>query len=364
MQSGQNTTNLYFQSLMNAIHFINDHGEKGSIFMVSNNSSTSGSVENNNNDIATLLNNMNQVYPVHAVQVNPTFQYDVYTNNSGYVNNGYFLSNLALMTGGSYNSRFAIISNWHLEGPSDLYSPVTGAWNQLFDLSIFDEVTYSFSGFLANRYTVPNAFSSNPRHVYMETGRYFGSGAITIARSTMTDDYELHQDNYELPVIQDEPGLSRKIWAGNYIDELVRYNSNGMNTALIVNESIEYQVLSPYTAFLAIEPDTTVATIREDDGGNLGIADPRVVAFDLSAIPSPFTDRQAIHVLLDDDMQKQEWSVDIFDISGRVVWTDQGKTTVSDELVIKWDGSKLPAGNYIIRVRIGQHKASIMVVKQ
>jgi hypothetical protein len=358
----QNNQRLNYEVTLKSVLFNNQQTNKGKILLITNENSQFYSTAECNTKVNTLVDSMTTIYPVDIVQISSSHQYDFWMPGNNYsYNNNYFLSNLSAVTGGIYNKRLPELINNYESAPRSLGDVISWSLNNMMPKTTFDQINYTYSGLLTNDYKLNSQVYSNQRDAYLATGKYYGgSGNIVLERNYKIGS-TIYTNEFDLEPSSDPSGLTRKIWAGNFIAELTSLNTNGTYSSYIVNESIHYQVLSQNTAFLALEPDTISKMISN---GTSGIDEKNSGAFTMTAIPNPFENIQRIRIDLTPDLYNQDWECNITDISGRVWSSQKGKTTNKDLLLISWNGNALSNGIYILNVTIGGKKASIKVVKQ
>lgn len=360
-QGLQNSPNLNYEIILNAVQFNNGMTNKGKILLITNQRTQFYSATECNYRINLMLSNMPVIFPINIVHVGTQRQqYDFYAPNGPLFNNEYFLSNLAAVTGGRYNTRLLTTIANYQSSVRSLGDAITISWNALLTKTIFDDVSYNYSGFLNSKYKVPDLPFSSERNAYIEVGKYYGSGDLSLSRNYKVDTTIYHQE-YMLSPSTDTSGLTKKIWAGSYLNDLTGVNTNGYYDNLIVSESINYQVLTTHTAFLALEPDSVARMVNQNPVG-INETDEKK-GFALLPVPNPFSDVQRISIELSPDLYGKDWEFSVADIYGRIVCTQKGKTGSNRSLVIKWDGTSLNKGVYFVKVVIGGRHAGIKVVK-
>ncbi len=149
-----------------------------------------------------------------------------------------------------------------------------------------------------------------------------------------------------------------KVWARHEIERLVLdEGSTTDNKDSIIAVSIEYQVLSTYTAFLAINP-LSVQEIADNTGGYYGFGPTEVereAVADRTArgVLRVRVEGGMLQVLAPDGAVVEELVV--LDMAGRVVYRLRLNRREGVRMV-QWDGrcgngAVLPAGRYVVRVR-------------
>lgn len=148
-----------------------------------------------------------------------------------------------------------------------------------------------------------------------------------------------------------------QVWARHKIEQLVIDEGNTTdNKDSIIAISIEYQVLSKYTAFLAVSPTSPINEApRVDSGAYIGLeAEPgfepaRAVRTALEVR----VEKSALQLLAPSGAVIEQMS--ILDLRGRVLYTVQLDRR-EGVMMVRWDGrlgggALLPVGRYVVRVK-------------
>lgn len=207
----------------------------------------------------------------------------------------------------------------------------------------------------------PNGITIN------ESGNYFNDAPDDfvleyVCNNTVTKD--------SLNTVGKVSHLTDEIWANDKILDLTHNKSNSYsyyygssyepNYAEIILTSMEYRVLSFYTAFLALpQEDTVVASL--DDGINwtvniLELNDNYDVSF--NCYPNPFKDKLNIEIEFLENIDVNNLKSKIIDLSGRVVYQFESAETQSDKKIsIFWNGinsfgEEVDSGVYFIVVEL------------
>ncbi|OGU63545.1 MAG: hypothetical protein A2440_15170 [Stygiobacter sp. RIFOXYC2_FULL_38_25] len=337
--------------------YLNKKGASGTIFLFSN-ADQLGSNTTANQVISDIRKIMTNNYPVMAYDYNDKDYVYYYFNNRSYVGNEYFYDNLCRLTGGTYQR----IGNNINTTLGELFTKLNGTINS------FDLYTSLQSGFCYSR----QAISGKGEVVSLnkpitQIGKYTGEFPFIVKTSGMFNSSPFTQtmmiDDAANKMGED---IIPKTWVGNYINTLM--NSTVTNSVIneIVGLSRTHQILTNYTAFLALENDTSWCyTCYKDDGKPIGSTDVETnleipTEFSMDAYPNPFNSQVTITVKLPNNMLGQKLSFKIFNTLGQVV-----KTFSSDELqnksVVKlfWDGKNdfgevISSGVYLFNVSGGK----------
>lgn len=337
--------------------YLNKKGASGTIFLLSN-SDQLGSNTTANQLINDIRNLMSVNYPVMVYDYNDKDYVYYYFNNRSYVGNEYLYDNLSRLTGGTYQRIGSSISTTL----SELFTKLNGTVNS------FDLYTTLQSGFCYSR----QALSGKGEVVslnkpILQIGKYTGEFPFIVKTSGMFNSTPFTQTMMiDDAVNKKGEDIIPKTWVGNYINTLM--NSTITNSVIneIVGLSRTHQILTNYTAFLALENDTSWCyTCYQDDGKPIGATDVEATLeipteFSLDAYPNPFNSQVTITVKLPNNMLGQKLSFKIFNTLGQVV-----KTFSSDEIqnksVVKlfWDGKNdfgevISSGVYLFSVSGGK----------
>ncbi|MDP2038253.1 MAG: T9SS type A sorting domain-containing protein, partial [Ignavibacteria bacterium] len=337
--------------------YLNKKGASGTIFLFSN-ADQLGSNTTANQVISDIRKIMTANYPVMVYDYNDKDYVYYYFNNRSYVGNEYFYDNLCRLTGGNYQ-RIGSNINTTL---GELFTKLNGSINS------FDLYTTLNAGFCYSRQAISGKGEVvSVNKPITQIGKYTGEFPFIIKTSGMFNSTPFTQtmmvDDAANKMGED---IIPKTWVGNYINTLM--NSTVTNSVIneIVGLSRTHQILTNYTAFLALENDTSWCyTCYKDDGKPIDATDVETnleipTEFSLDAYPNPFNSQVTITVKLPNNMLGQKLSFKIFNTLGQVV-----KTFSSDEIqsksVVKlfWDGKNdfgevISSGVYLFSVSGGK----------
>ena len=137
-----------------------------------------------------------------------------------------------------------------------------------------------------------------------------------------------------------------QIWGKQKITALTENSLT--NKDKIINLSVEYQILSEYTAFLAIEPTKTV----EDDDPPIGMPTSIITINNIKNQLKLVVNNSGIQLLFGINVNIK--FIEIFDIRGRLI----NRIVLNNRLIksFKWDGinnygNLIGTGVYVIRIR-------------
>lgn len=337
--------------------YLNKKGASGTIFLLSN-ADQLGSNTTANQVISDIRKIMTATYPVMVYDYNDKDYVYYYFNNRSYIGNEYFYDNLCRVTSGTYQ-RIGSNINATL---GELFTKLNGTINS------FDLYTSLQSGFCYSRQAISGKGEVvSVNKPITQIGKYTGEFPFIVKTSGMFNSAPFTQtmmiDDAANKVGEE---VIPKTWVGNYINTLM--NSTITNSVIneIVGLSRTHQILTNYTAFLALENDTSWCyTCYKDDGQPIGATDVETnvelpTEFSMDAYPNPFNSQVTITVKLPNNMLGQKLLFKIFNTLGQVV-----KTFKSDEIqsksVVKlfWDGKNdfgevISSGVYLFSVSGGK----------
>lgn len=351
---------------------------------------------------------------------NIEYDYFLYTNEENenqiferrYYGNGYFYWLLRQATNGNL---FDLASERNFS--SLLSNSVAGliAVDEVSEVKLSKENGSCFDEFIVSRKELN---SRNPN--FIKVGKCIGDFPFTLTISGKVDG-ELVTRN----ILIEEPNVNigkedhLTSWVGNYLLSLEQNRIFSGLTQRIINEaikwSIDYRVLSLWTAFLALEEDlggyvceecmdeTTPATItgnvitttqndseNEVELPNISFGDTRggspfipplgdsiitstndrIIegAFQIEAKPNPFKYDTQIELSLKADLSTKNWSGAIFNLHGqKIKELPSFRVTVNGKYQFQWDGTnnqgaKLPAGIYLFVLQSENYQQSFKLV--
>ena len=348
-------------TLMSAgVEFLNKNGASGKMFLLSN-SDLQGNNVTANQLITDLRKLMAVNYPVMVYDYNDKEYVYYYFNNRSYVGNEYFYDNLSRSTGGTYQRIAGNISTTL----ADLFLKLNGT------ISSYDLYTSTQTGFCFGRQSLngkgePISIGS----AMTQIGKYSGEFPFNLKFSGIYNS-QAFSKSLILNNAADKKGdeVIQKTWVGNYINQLTSTTTNNSIINEVIGLSRTHYLLTTYTAFLALENDTSWCTTcyNESKTGGGGSVDLEIdgklvipTEFSMDAYPNPFNSQVTITVKLPNNMLGQKLSFKIFNTLGQVV-----KTFSSDELqnksVVKlfWDGKNdfdevISSGVYLFNVSGGK----------
>lgn len=353
--------------LANGIEFVNDNGSDGKILVVSSSNQYSDFKVANKliDDLLALMKTKIQIHIADYQYLN----YRYYTaNNIQYIGNGYFYSNLAKLTAGSYQN----LQNGKTE--SEIFGL---AFKYLHgSINSFDLHTTLKDGFCYSRYNLnkdENVAYLN--EMILQVGKFKGTFPFEI---NFSGEYnkEIFSKKIEITDTQAEnDSIVQKIWAGAFIKNMEKNYSTNDIVGEIIQESIKNRILSLYTSFLCLEdtsrwcltclpdPSKNNDLIFTTDANDFG-----KISDTISVYPNPFRDNVSIEIQLTESSDLQDLSV--YDLKGSLIYKfDKNILKAGSKKIVTWNGQsqnseKLKAGVYLLVFRTAKTSKTIKLVKQ
>jgi len=279
---------------------------------------------------------------------NPT----IFTFGAGNNLNRYFLDRAAEVGNGI---SFEITEN---EGTGNF---VDASWNKI-EKAQLTNISFDFNGLQTYDVIKPTSDQLFAGEPYMLYGKYKKGGSFDLTLNAYKEGTPF---SLTKKVTGDEHGsinsVVPQIWARQKIRELSLAQGNThTNKNKIIDVSVEYQVLSKYTAFLAINP-IGLDEYEGDPLNYVGIEDELFenendFVGELSNIKLNLN-LTSLHLIFPRGIYLQR--IDIFDLRGRLIFTyihpANNRTSESSPAVWNWDGvlkngSMMNHGHYIVRI--------------
>lgn len=353
--------------LANGINFVNDNGGDAKILLVSNSNQYSDySVANKLID--DLLALMKTKIPVHIADYQALNYWYYYTDQNQYFGNGYFYSNLAKLSAGSYQNLQNGITESDIFGLAFKY--LHGSINS------FDLHTTLENGFCYSRYNLnkdENVAYLN--EMILQVGKFKGTFPFEINFSGEYNN-EIFSEKIEITDLQaDNDSIVQKIWAGTFIRNMEKNYSTNDIVGEIIQESIDNRILSLYTSFLCLE-DTSKWCLtclpdqfrNENDGVLTTAKDFGELKDTVSVYPNPFRNNISIEIQLAESSDLQDLSV--YDLKGSLLYKfDKNLLNAGSKKTITWNGQSqngenLKSGIYLLVFRTAKTSKTIKIVKQ
>lgn len=361
--------------LNKGIQYLAENGNNGSIFLISS-SDQVGDYKLANPLMDDLISQMNPICPVHIVDVNNKNYNYYYFGGRNYTGNEYFYQNISRKSNGKFE-RIAYNKTYE-NALANIFESLTGF------VSSFDMITNIQNGFCYSRYNLSNSSGT----IYLDQpivqiGKFSGDFPFEVQSAGFYDS-EPFVSNFTI----DESNIfrldscSEKIWAGKYIQSLegeganywYEYSQSNDIISEIVDLSLEHNILSRYTALLALEPSDTVKPCLDcfdETGDQTSIED--VEGTDelsyINAYPNPFNMETRIKINLGKNHNPGDFvSMKIYNINGQEVKTfDYEEFAGRTKFELVWDGANndgqiVSSGIYIFVLQTPNEKLSFKLI--
>jgi Ca-activated chloride channel family protein len=358
--------------LAEGVKFVKNNGNDGKILLASN-SSEYGDFEVANQLIDDILALMDEKIQIHVADYQTLNHYYYVMDRAQFMGNSYFYSNLAKLTGGSYQNLTNGITEAELFSTTFKY--MHGSINS-FDFHTKLENGFCYSRFNLNR--DENVVYLN--EMILQVGKFKGDLPFTIDFSG-----EYKKEIFSEKIVIDENGqgdndsLVQKIWAGAFIKSMEKdYSSNDI-VSEIIDESVKNRILSLYTSFLCLEDTSNwCLTCKEETWFRNDLIDfegPVLTGNSLieisdtvSVYPNPFTDHVTIDIQLTENSEIEDLT--IYDLKGAVVYKfEVNQIKSGSNKSIRWNGlaqngSAVKPGIYILSYRTLNTSKTLKLIKR
>jgi hypothetical protein len=322
-----------------------------------------------------LVNDMDHNYAVTSVDLSDKLDYAFRINNEVSYNNWHFWSMLANKTGGKQYHRFIEeeqARNWWW-GDYDyklipMGSVLQESYNSMLQRRDFTGFNYDFGdAFIYQDYQLQGGDLSPVNSSYTLVGKYYG-GANSNLEFTLFSSVsgEVSKREVVLPPISEKHAFSPKIWAAHHLETHVKIKPTPAEYAYVVAKSKQYNVLTDYTAFLALEEDTvfTPTVAVQNIVGTREIEEPVILQARL--YPNPCTDHAVVSLTLTPELRGQKWTLRMTDLSGKEVYHTFGQTSTNENLEISLDEALInrAAGIYFVRIEMDGKASTLKMIKR
>lgn len=232
------------------------------------------------------------------------------------------------------------------------------------------------NGFSYSQFNLNNTMNDDYSKPVIQMGKYFGDFPIEVKFSAKTNLGILQKsiiiENSTTNLIDETAGL---FLAGNEIEYLENNFYDKESIKKIIELSMENNILSRYTSFIALEPDMEYKVPEDNDmmwGENIAISieEPKKAdSFKIQTYPNPFVDALTINLIFENEIDVNTIEIRVLNFNGEVVKTfNLAEFEVSNEISIKWDGKanggdELPRGIYLLYVKTPNKTSTFKIVK-
>ena len=295
----------------------------------------------------------NETAIISAIKDHPSHP-TVFTFGCGNSINRYLIDEAAATGNGGYGT---VITE--LEARESVVPFVDAAWDKISTPQL-KNVTVDFDAATgANNLLMPsgtNLFTGRPIEIY---GTYSTGGkAVVTVKGTVSDKEVTFQKDIVFAGAENMNFMVPKIWAREYIEYLsINEGTTQANKAAIIEVSTAFQVLSKYTAFLAISP-------KKAEGSSTAIREISSVNTTKQGSFRVTITKGVLNIILPQQTVVEELLV--YDLKGRLIYVlPFGSNTATQH--ISWDGKtgmgiRLKPGAYVvcIKTKTGIFKSPIM----
>ncbi len=364
-QNGLNNYSNLASSIGTTLEFIKQNGENSSIILVSSSEQISDySVANDL--IQDIMSEMEVVTPFHIVDMtNMNFSWH-YIGNNSYRGNEYFYINLSRQTSGNYFHPWT--GNSFDKNLANAFSGLKGY------VKAFDLFTTLNLGFCYNRFNLSDNNIIYLDKPVMQIGRFKGQFPFEMNLSGEYDNsiFNITREFNEEDINTGDNYL-QKIWTGKYIQYLESLDNSNSTIGEIIDLSIQQNLLSLYTAFLALEPNDTLQPCFDcfDESSPMGIEDEiSDVPADtlINAYPNPFNAEVNIRITLQKEFDPSGVSLKIYNILGQEVYSFDPSDFLNTKILnLRWNGKNnygqpVSSGIYLFSLTTPSDRKSLKLI--
>ena len=236
-----------------------------------------------------------------------------------------------------------------------------------YHVSLQNGVCYERFNLSGNQLTPENG------GVLLQTGKYLGELPMEIEGFLVTDDNNFSTLNTQIPLEEVQAGdtLMQEMWYAQHLQSLFGQVASNADREHIIDLSIRERILTPLTAFLALEPglggEPCIGCL--DNNGNVIIFSTEefdITTTNVTIRPNPAIDYARIRVEHPSGVRSEDWQAVIFDTNGKAIV--QLLSPQQEELFTEWEwklDQSVPPGIYWCKIssKDGEVVAKIAVVK-
>jgi Ca-activated chloride channel family protein len=350
--------------LQAGIGFINEAesgGEDASVLLITNSDQYSDYVTAN-----ALLDDILEIregdYPIHVMDYQQQNGNYVYIGGVYYYGNDYFNINLTHLTHGTLYSL-------HDDSPGTFEEELGGLLNSLNGLIDHFEIDVRLTGgYTYGKYMIGEKNRNYLNTPVFQVGRYHGEPPFMIElNGALSDEFFNYQLQAGSSQIRGLDSFQVQIWGGNYLFDLESiYPQYNNVVSSVIENSLEYRVLSKYTAFLCLEDSTQFCASCLDETELVGTDELGALQDSILLLyPNPFRDALNIEFMTGNLDDSSDWNIGIFDIHGQLIdQPDFAPYNESGKASYKWvPGDRIPPGVYFVKVWGAKFSSMVRVVK-
>lgn len=245
----------------------------------------------------------------------------IYHEDEIYYGNSYFYQAL---TTAFNNSTLLVLRDQEIsltEGLTNMLNP------DYFSNAIVDYTVYLENGLCYERFNLSsNNYSLANGGALLQTGKYLGEFPLEI-NGYLVDQAsgEFYNQSTQVEVDQVIPGdtLMREMWYAQHFREVFNQLSSESERAYLIEQSIAERILTPLTAFLALEPglggEPCIACLVNNGGVIINTEEFELEDAQVSVSPNPTTAIARIRLSHPSGFQADDWQAVVYDAAGRAV---------------------------------------------
>jgi hypothetical protein len=347
--------------LIDGIAFVKQHGNEGSLVLVSS-SNAYGDSNPANSLITDFMHSLEGTeIPIHIIDLDDrNYQYyeQHYIGGQYFNGNEYFYTRLSQLTVGEY---YSVRTRSLLSMLEQVNHRISGYFKSL-EIFVQTNGGYTYSNYKLNS---TGGLLYNDE-AFTITGQFLGNAPFIITLFGQRADGVVYQvsDTLDENDVQTGDSTIRSVWAAYKIKDLLAQEQSNQMINQIITTSLAEHVLTNYTAILVLEPGFVIPDENGEDNNheiptNL-YPETTDNVFNLSVFPNPVTSSSivsykitsAAHIILN-----------LYDEKGQQVSTIVDETLSPGEYSASLKAETLPSGIYIcVLVMDGKIMARTRVV--
>ncbi|MEO6169119.1 MAG: T9SS type A sorting domain-containing protein [Chitinophagales bacterium] len=351
--------------LIDGMNFIQSHENKGNIVLIAS-SDEFIYVDESNELFEDVINFMGpQKIPINTINLDDMSWLNYYGNNLYYRGNEYLYSNLSTYSGGEFQTilsyNYLDYYYWYYESIYTSYETMLGSlFPKLTDyFTALDVYTTLSSGFTYSNYDLGAqsgfVYFGSP---FRKTGKFYGTFPMEISISAVTSGGQFYNSQLSLDAseLYALDSTTQNVWAAQYIRSMLGYTQSSSVVSEIIQASKNERVLCKYTAFLALEPNTTtvdtvfIPITVGSGGGGTGVEETvSTVVNHVTCYPNPATTVVMFDFNVD---EASEVDIVVYNLYGERVATILNDQSVLGHQSIHYNVSDLASGIYFYRVTV------------
>lgn len=258
--------------------------------------------------------------PIHILDYQDLNVSVIYHEDEIFYGNDYFYQTLLAAFG---NSTLAVLR----EGATTLTEGLANMLNpDFFESAIVDYTVSLENGLCYERFNLSsNNYSIANGGVLLQTGKYLGEFPMEIDGYLINTDNEFFHQSTQIAGNQIVAGdtLMREMWYAQHLREAFHEISSAEDRDYLIAQSIAERILTPLTAFLALEPglggEPCIACLLNNGGVIINTEDFVFEDAQVSVSPNPAVDYARIRINHPAGFRADDWQAVVYDAAGRAV---------------------------------------------